>query len=71
MVVMNRAGWLSDEFDLDDRNLLHVRDSVRIRGGGALHTAVVATVIPQPSTGLLLGAGLLGLGLFARRRSRT
>ena len=71
MVVMNRAGWLSDEFDLDDRKSLHVRDNIKIRGGGALHSAVVATVIPQPGTGVLLGAGLLGLGLIARRRSHA
>jgi len=43
-------------------------EGTEIAGGGFRATYADFTVVPEPTTGLLLGMGLCGLGLIGRRR---
>lgn len=53
------------DFDANPSGFVLVPDTTTNGGGGG---GGQQTPIPEPSTMLLLGAGLVGLGIFGRRK---
>jgi hypothetical protein len=58
-----QAGFFLRQFDPNSQESIYFSSSLDIRGGGD-------NPVPEPSTILLLGAGLAGLGLYGRKRSK-
>ena len=75
--VSSRSGKRSDDAAFDLLAALRVTEKIRVRGdhflngSGASIDHSFVSLVPEPSTALMLIAGLAGLATAGRRRSRA
>ena len=61
--IAPNSGFYLQQYDPDSDASIFFTSSMRVAGGGT-------PAVPEPSTILLLGAGLAGMGFYGRRRSK-